>query len=384
MSVCLHTATLSPEVKSFRLDEVHLWQFRHTQAYHLAPMGRSVLLSGRNGAGKTNVLEAVSLLAPGRGVRQARAEQFLNRNAAPESGWQIAAQLADSSGGYRIKTGWQSPQARRTVLIEDSKITQQELGVYCRMLSLGPRDDQLFLHGSEGVRRFFDRLIAVFDPAHIGRVQALRQLQRQRREIFETRNPDRAWREAIEKQLAAKLVVVSAARGQHAQDLARICHECVPDFVVHMDGQQTAWNLALQGGIQARLAESPALQVEEAIAEILHAEQNDRSDITDVWALELSADHLRIPVAELSHGQQKIAVLAMLLAQAWLMRQSLGIVPMLLLDEALSHLDAAHQELLFAHLHSLQGQYWLSGVEVARHADFAKDALQVSLSEVQE
>ena len=387
MSVCMYTTSDSSpslEVHAFRLDEIALWQFRHTRNYHLAPQGCSVLLSGHNGVGKTNILEAVSLLSPGRGVRQARAEQFLNRSAAPENGWQVAAKLADCAGGYRIKTGWQPPQSRRTVLIEECRITQQELGEYCRMLSLGPRDDQLFLQGSEAVRRFFDRLIAVFDPAHIGRVQALRQLQRQRREVLETRNPDPAWRRAIEKQLAAKLVVVSAARGQHAEALARMCGEYAPDFVPRCGARQTAWKLALQGGIQAHLAEAPALAVEEAIAEILHAEQHELSDITDVWSLELQADGIRIPVTELSHGQQKIAVLAMLLTQAWLMRTSLGIVPMLLLDEALSHLDTAHQELLFTHLHNLGAQYWLSGVEIDRSAHFARDAIQVPLSELQE
>lgn len=372
--------SLPAEIHAFRLDEISLWQFRHAQAWCLAPQGRPVLLSGRNGIGKTNILEAISLLSPGRGVRQARAEQFLKRGAEAESGWQVATRLADSAGGYRIKTGWQAPQSRRTILIEDCRITQQELGEYCRMLSLGPRDDQLFLQGAEAVRRFFDRLIAVFDPAHIGRVQALRQLQRQRREVLETPGADPLWRRAIEKQLAAKLVVVSAARGQHAQALARVCREYVPDFVVLGHGQKTAWNLALQGGIQKRLSRSPALVVEETIAGILHAEQRDKDDITDVWSLELSMDGVLIPVAELSHGQQKIAVLAMLLAQAWLMQQSSGMVPMLLLDEALSHLDTTHQVLLFDHLNRLGCQYWISGVDLADSTDFATDALAVSLS----
>ena len=391
MHSCLKEAreqvqSLYPEPKRFSLEEITLWQFRHAESFRLAPRGRSVLLGGHNGVGKTNILEAISLLSPGRGVRQARAEQFLNRAATPQSGWQVAARLSETAGGYRIKTGWQSPQARRTVLIEDSKITQQELGEYCRMLSLGPRDDQLFLHGSEGIRRFFDRLIAVFDPAHIGRVQALRQLQRQRREVLEAPNTDKAWREAIEKQLAAKLVVVSAARGQHGQALARVCTECVPDFVVRDKGQDSAWNLMLKGGIQERLAVSPALAVEESIAETLHAERGgyDKSDIADVWSLDLMMGGMCIPVAELSHGQQKIAVLAMLLAQAWLMRQALGIVPLMLLDEALSHLDQNHQKLLFTHLHGLKCQYWLSGVEVTRQMNFTEDAMQVSLSEGQE
>ncbi|NQY82498.1 MAG: hypothetical protein HRT36_05650 [Alphaproteobacteria bacterium] len=380
--------TSVPAPKRHGLAEIALWQFRHVvERFCLAPAGRSVLLSGCNGVGKTNILEAISLLSPGRGVRQASADQFLNRRAPAEVGWQIAARLDDAVGGYRIKTQWQAGQSSRTVLIEDSRVTQQSLGEYCRTLSLGPRDDQLFLQGAEGVRRFFDRLIAVFDPAHIGRVQALRQLQRQRREILESSvTPDPAWRRAIEKQLAAKLVVVSAARGQHGLALARVCAEQVPDFVVRQGAQSSAWRLRLNGGIQARLAKAPAIKVEEAIAAVLHGESSlrDGNNIQDVWSLGLCYTDEEIPVAQLSHGQQKIAILAMILAQAWLMYEELGIVPIVLLDEALSHLDQTHQKLLFAHLHALDCQYWLSGVEAVRYRTFAPDALSVSLSESQE
>lgn len=379
-----------PTPKRHAVADLSLWNFRHTTQFSIETEGKPVLLSGHNGAGKTNILEAVSLLSPGRGVRQASAEQFLNRHVSARVGWQIASRLHDAGGnGYLVKTQWQAGQNSRTVSLEDERVSQQVLAEYCRAIGFGPRDDQLFVSGADAVRRFFDRLVVVFDPAHANRVQSMRQLQRQRRQVLESGVTDTSWRRAIEKQLAAKMVVISASRAQHAHALARVCRERVPDFVVHGVGRGAAWGVALQGGIQHLLAEHSALAVEEEIAARLHAEhlRAENTGIQDIWSVHLHTGAGKdevVPVAQLSHGQQKLAILALLLAQAWLMSEDLGVTPIVLLDEGLSHLDAQHREVLFAHLRSLQCQFWLSGIDVARYLDWLPEAQSVTLSTLKE
>ena len=362
-----------------------LWNFRHTAHWYLHPQGRSVLLSGANGVGKTNILEAISLLSPGRGVRQAQIEQFLHHDAPPSHGWKIEAAL---DNGYTLSSTWQEGFSSRQVSIEGEKVSQLALGQYCRCISLGPRDDQIFLQGDEALRRFIDRLIAVFDPAHIGRVQALRQLQKQWRELLEAPHCNHQWLAALEKSLAAKMVVVSAARHQHSVGLQRMLGQ-LPEFITRSHAAakspiklQNSWMISLGGEVSAQLAQHPARLVETNLADTLATQRHVHTliKLADRWQFtQQQGTQRRIAVEHLSHGQQKIALLALILAQTWMMQQELGHTPILLLDEGISQLDAYHSAMLLDHLRQLDCQYWLSGVDLSA---WAKDdsALLVDLT----
>jgi DNA replication and repair protein RecF len=370
----------SPPLAAAAVARLALTDFRGYAATRLVLEPRPVVLTGANGAGKTNLLEAVSFLAPGRGLRRAklveidRAVPPARPTAAAPGAWAIAAAVAGPRGEVAIGTGRDRDSEtgeRRLVVIDGAAAkSQAALAEHLCVIWLTPQMDRLFLEGASARRRFLDRLVYGFDPAHAHRVNAYEQAMRERaRLLAEDRPSDPAWLGALEGRMAEHGIAVAAARRETVARLDAACAEAVGAF--------PAARLALMGELESWLDRMPALGAEEEFARALAAarRQDAASGTTALGphradlAVRHGATHM--PAAQCSTGEQKALLIGVVLAFARLMARRRGEVPVLLLDEVAAHLDETRRDALFGEIDGLRGQAWLTGTDPALFAGLA-------------
>lgn len=348
---------LTPAVRRLALKD-----FRNYARLSLDLEAGPIVLVGENGAGKTNLLEAISLLAPGRGLRRARLPELNRRQGAGP--WRLEARVLGRGGLTDI--GSEAEGERRLALQDGAALrSQNELADILSLLWLTPSMDRLFQESASGRRRFLDRLVLTIDTRHAARVSTYERLLRERSHLLRQGRHDATWLHAIERRLAEAGVAVAAARNELVCDLNLALAEPGPAF--------PRPRLAVEGEVESWLAVLPALAAEERLAEDLarsraaDAETGGaalgphRSDL-------LATDGTGEPAASCSTGRQKAFLISIVLAQGRLRRRRFGDLPVLLLDEVTAHLDAGRRALLLEGLVELGAQCWLTGTDEALFA----------------
>jgi DNA replication and repair protein RecF len=357
-----------------------LTDFRNYREARLSLGTEPVVLTGPNGSGKTNLLEALSFLAPGRGLRGVKLAEIDRRSGSAcdprHSGWAVAAAVATRRGALRVGTGRDHTAGeRRVVRIDGEPVrTQAALGERLGVVWLTPAMDRLFLEGPGGRRRFLDRLVLGLDPAHTSRVAAYEQALRERSHLLRDGPADPAWLAALEEVMAEQGVAVAAGRRDTVQRLDRACAQT--------EGPFPRARLALVGAVEGWLEEMPALAAEAKFTAALAANRQGDGQAGGA-AIGPHRSDLAVSLAEkgiaaefASTGEQKALLIAILLAHAALQRAMRGEPPLLLLDEIAAHLDASRRAALFDSLVRLDSQAWLTGTDAAlfaplrRHAQF--------------
>lgn len=350
-----------------------LTDFRGYAAARLAVDERPVVLTGANGAGKTNLLEAISFLAPGRGLRRAKLTEIDRRvpparpSAAAPGAWTVAATVASPRGAVQIGTGRDRASEsgeRRLVRIDGAPArSQAALAEHVSLVWLTPQMDRLFLEGSAPRRRFLDRLVYGFDPGHAARVGGYEQAMRERARLLRDGPADPAWLGALEERMAEHGVAVAAARRDVTARLDAVCRAPRGPF--------PGAELTLAGELEQRLETMPALAAEEELRQRLAAARrvDGESGATTVGPhrSDLAVRHAGtgMAAAQCSTGEQKALLVAVLLAQARLQAELRGVAPVMLLDEVTAHLDAERRAALFHEIVGLGLQAWLAGTEPA-------------------
>jgi DNA replication and repair protein RecF len=347
------------------LSRLTLTDFRSYAYLRLEADGRPVVLTGANGAGKTNLLEALSFLVPGRGLRGAHLAEVGRQGGGPE--WAVAARFATPDGSLDIGTG-QAAGDKRTVRINGETVKNQSaLAEHLSIHWLTPQMDRLFLEGPQARRRFLDRLVFGADPAHAGRVAAYEHAMRERLRLLREGQGDAAWFSALEDTMATKGVAVAAARLEVADRLAVFCAGQPP-------GPFPRAGLAVKGVVEDWLRGRPALEVEDRLKEALRGRRAEDAaeGATGIGPhrSDLAVVHLgKNRAADLcSTGEQKGLLLALVLANARMQAAERGAVPILLLDEVVAHLDAVRRQALFDDLLDLGAQAWMTGTDTALFA----------------
>lgn len=329
------------------LSRLILTDFRNHADAVLAPATGFVVLTGENGAGKTNVLEAVSLLAPGRGLRRAPLVEMARQGGG--GGFAVAASL----GPAEIGTGTQ-PDApeRRLVRINGASAAATALAEWLSVLWLTPAMDRLFVEGAGERRRFLDRLTLALAPGHAQHSTRYEAAMRQRNRILgEEGVPDAAWLGALEARMAEHGAAIEAARRETVAALA----ERLAD---QPDGPFARAGLVLEGwdGDEAALAR--------ALAEGRRRDAAAGRTLAGPHRSDLLVTHLGKgqPAHLCSTGEQKALLLGIVLAHAELVGDRVGRAPILLLDEVAAHLDPSRRAALFERLAG-KGQVWMTGTE---------------------
>ncbi len=372
---------LSPDAASgaapvtLAVRQLRLSDFRNYPQLRLDCGLAPVVLVGANGAGKTNLLEALSFLVPGRGLRRARLDEVARRQsgeAGPAAAWAVAATLDTPQGRLAIGTGLDVQRAdgaplRRTVRIDGRPAASQTtLGRHVAAVWLTPQLDRLFLDGPSERRRFLDRLVTALHPDHAGDVAAYENALRQRARLLAEGNRDPHWFTVLEDTIARHGVALAAQRADTVQRLdaaARLGVGPFPRAALAMSGEVDGW-----------LASMAAIDAEDRLRAALAANRLRDAESGTTYCgphrSDLAVRHLDLdlPAAEGSTGQQKALLVSIALAHARLVSLSRGCPPLLLLDEIAAHLDAERRSALFDEVVALGAQSWMTGTDAALFA----------------
>jgi len=346
-----------------------LTRFRNHAATALEIDRPVAVLTGANGSGKTNLLEAVSFLSPGRGMRRAKLSEI---DRAGDTGpWAVAAEVEGKLGETRIGTGRDATAEgeRRLVRIEGAPArSQTALGDHLTVSWLTPAMDRLFADGASGRRRFLDRLVYAFDGEHAGRVNGYEHAWRERNRLIKDGRREAAWYAALEETLAETGVAIAAARASLVARLNRICAATRAPF--------PAAELALDGEIDRWLIGTPALEVEDRVRATLAAARFGPQEAEGPHRTDLAVTHVAkaMPAAQCSTGEQKALLVGIVLAHARLQAIDEHAAPILLLDEVAAHLDDRRRVALFEAVFDLGGQAWLTGTDLSTFAPIADRA----------
>jgi DNA replication and repair protein RecF len=364
-----------------------LTAFRGFRDFTLEIEARPLVFTGPNGGGKTNLLEAVSYLAPGSGLRSASLREVDCRlpanNGSAARAWAVHARYRGRQGEYKLGTGRDPKEElgeddgngrdRRLCRIEGSNAkTQAAFAEILSILWLTPSMDRIFVERTSVRRRFMDRLATGLHPEHPSRVSAYEQAMRDRARILRGDGPamDRTerdrWLGGLEAEMAAQAVAIAASRLETAEALNAAMADAVGPF------PRAA--LAIAGAVEQSLADRSALQAEDLLRERLAAARDGdaASGITQWGAhrsdLAVSFHGKALGVAPLdaasaSTGEQKALLISILLSQARLQRARRGEAPVLLLDEVAAHLDPERRKHLYAEVLALESQAWFTGTE---------------------
>ena len=354
---------------SIAITRLTLSDFRNYEGLRIAPARPLIALTGQNGAGKTNVLEAISLLVPGRGLRGS-AFNVIARLGGSAS-WAVAADIIVPNGDHKIGTGFEGdPLAedggstgRNCMIDGEAQRSPGALSNHLKMMWLTPAMDRLFAGPASDRRRFFDRLVINFDTHHGARVSAFEKLMRERNFLLQDPRCDYAWLSSVEAQMSEQAIAIAASRNEAASVLAK-------HFAGHADSSPFPWGLLqLNGEIEALIAAKPAVQAEAEYAMILKDSRNlDRAQSRTMKGphrTDFSVLHgPKSQNAELcSTGEQKALLIGLILAQARAVKELIGAAPMLLLDEVAAHLDMHRRRGLFEALTALGVQAWMTGTD---------------------
>jgi DNA replication and repair protein RecF len=332
------------------LSALTLSHFRSHKLARLAFDARPVAIHGLNGTGKTNILEAVSLLSPGRGLRRASAEDMTRR---PEAlGWKLSAVLHSQDHVHDIET-WSENGSARQVKINGKTAVQTALGRITRVLWLIPSMDRLWIEGAEGRRRFLDRMTMSFLPDHAQVSLDYEKAMRERNRLLKDMVRDPHWYAALEQRMAETGSVIHVNRLSTLAELDRA-----------QAGAQTAFptaTLSLQPG-ELGMPEDPA-SFRAALADNRTRDLAAGRTLIGPHRADLDAVYTAKDVLarDCSTGEQKALLVSLILANARALERDFGAPPLLLLDEIAAHLDTERRAALYDEISALGAQAWMTG-----------------------
>ena len=330
------------------------------------------MLAGANGAGKTNLLDAISLLSPGRGMRGALLAEHTRKAPQPAQNdvlWAVAASVSRESETYEIGTGLvcasQGNERRQVHLNGVPAQNSAELGEIIEMAWLTPAMDRLFSDSASARRRFLDRLVLGFDAAHARRVLRYEHAMRERARLLKLGPRDPGWLDGLENEMAESGIEIAAARATTVERLNASLLQC---------GEAGAFpsaQLSLAGATDRLLVEESGHALESLRVALAGARLRDaeaRRTTVGPHVSDFSARHTakRMDARDCSTGEQKALLISIILADAReLARLRGGRTPILLLDEIAAHLDSQRRTALFEEIVTLGAQAWLTGTDVA-------------------
>jgi DNA replication and repair protein RecF len=356
---------------SLALQSLTLSHFRSHKMTRLETDGRPIAIYGANGAGKTSILEAISMLSPGRGLRGAKVDELVRAQEAV--GWKVSGVLQSLNQLHEVETSFDGTGSRK-VLIDEKPTSQAALGRIGRVVWLVPVMDRLWVEGADGRRKFLDRLAMSFHPAHGEASLIYEKAMRERNRMLKDGVRDPSWYGAVEAQMAKAGAVIHANRLAALEMLAAAQEQA-----------DTAFPAADCTLVHADEVEMPpdenalAVAFEESRPRDLMAGRTligpHRADLEAVYTAK------GVAARKCSTGEQKALLVSLILANGRALAQEFGAPPIFLLDEIAAHLDADRRAALYDEICALGAQAWMTGTGPELFEDLGDRAMRLDVTE---
>ncbi len=330
------------------INQITLTNFRNHIVSRIKIDGvKNIIITGANGAGKTAILEAVSLLCGERGLRGADIPTMARFDG--DGGFSVFANLNDESD---ISVFLTPGDTNRHAKIDNENAVLSDLSKKLRIVWLTPKEDRIFMESAADRRVFFDRLTASFEPSHMGRIARVNKLMSERAGAIKS-GADNNWLDAIDKQIAATSISIAAGRIRYASEINYFFENGA---------------VSVDGNVEKLVLENTATVAENKYFEYL---QNNRQLTGDKMVIDgvhksdfgVFNKKLNLPAQITSTGQQKSILIDLILAHAKLIHIKTGAKPIILLDEAAAHLDINARTKLFKDLNESDAQVWATGLD---------------------
>lgn len=382
----IDVTTLEVRRPHVRLTRLALENFRNYAALQLRLDGRHVCLYGANGSGKTNLMEAVSMLSPGRGLRGAEFMELVRRT--PEGlaarNWALSADVRDGDIDRRISLMLELDEqgrSKRSARLDGVATAQNDLGEMMRVIWLTPSMDRVFSGPAGDRRRFLDRQVLAHFPSHATAGAAYEKAMRQRNALLEKGRADPAWLDALELGMAS----AGAAMALHRVDAVKVMQQAI---LARPEGAFPKALIDLNGEFESHAANGMALTdiEQEIVDQLRHNRLRDQAagrTTEGVHRTDLRVIHgpKGLPADQCSTGEQKALLIGLILANAQaLFVRDFAPSPLLLLDEAAAHLDSDRRAALYDELAALGGQAWLTGTDRSLFDAFGDRAQRFEVS----
>lgn len=365
------------------VSRLTLTDFRNYSFLRINAGINPVVITGENGSGKTNILEAISFLTPGRGIRGARladikriSPALITEEYAPTEisnlSWAVSASVTKGDDEIEIGTAVEKSSRefdddrisfdRRIVKVDGNKISSQaELGKYISTIWITPQMDRLFRGGSQPRRSFLDRLVYAFDLEHAKRTSSFEHLYKEWYQLLKSGSNDDTWLRSLEENMAGLGVAIAAARREQIAKLNTFIENEPDDIFPNVI-------LELDGTIEKSLDKMPAVDAEDFYRNLLLKQRrnvlyNDNIDGVNKTDFKVFYRKKRMPAELCSTGEQKSLLISIILAQAKCQTLYQGFKPVLLLDEVTAHLDDFKREALLDKVKEMKVQAWFTSTD---------------------
>ncbi len=333
---------------SGRITALELVNFRSHLKTEVNFDGRPVAIMGRNGAGKTNLIEAISLFSPGRGLRRADREAYGRQ---PENlGWKTSL-TAHTDDVFNIVNSARIGEARQ-VSINDKSATQTAMGQYLRMVWMTPAQDRIWIDSATDRRKFFDRIVLSFFPDHGENVLSFEKAMRERNRLLKDGISDAHWYQVVEAKMAEAATKIVSHRAHailrlNAQMLDSETifpvAELTLDYEIDDVAEQDWGAIWAQDRQYDRYAGTTKRGPHRVNCQAVYVEKMQNAALC-------------------STGEQKALLISLMLANARaLIAEKCFVV--VLLDEVAAHLDESRRALLFDEICALDAHVFMTGTE---------------------
>ena len=353
-------------MSSVGIEKLKITNFRSYKALELAFDCIPTVIYGKNGVGKTNLLEAVSLLYPGKGIRRSGFHDMINQS--NNHPWKVEAICRGKNNLFELETS--SDGKGRVVRIDGKKVPQNNLSSNMKIIWFLPPMDRIWMETSKERRKFLDRMVFSLDIKHAKRCAQYEKLLRDRNRLLKDRIEDTSWYLAIEKEMAILGFEIDNCRRDFVEKLNTVLKEKNNYFPQ----------------INLKLKDDPIESKEKFLENLVNQRGQDLASSRTNFGPH--SDDLRgfylekeIDTKYCSTGEQKLSIISIILSNAKLIKEQHQVSPILLLDEITAHLDEVRKDNLFSELLSLESQFFISGTEVGIFKSLSTKAKFLELDE---
>lgn len=357
---------INNNLRNIRIESLNLTNFRNHKSLKLNVINNIIVITGDNGVGKTNILEAISLLAPGKGIRGARNHDILHKNTVTNYSapyWHISSDVISSEGSINIEIKSEINQNRKAIKVNSQNLrTQADLADFVSMIWLTPQMDQIFLDASADRRKFLDRIVYNFDQNHARLIINYDYFVKERMKLLKTYSKDLDWLKVVEANIADLGIKIAAARVKIINLIEQEINEQTTTF--------PKARIFIKGDIEDKILNMDIDQLkEEYINKLLSLRRKDLESgrtNTGIHRSDLIVFHTEKNMSAnfCSTGEQKALLISIILAVARKLTKTTGYGPIVLLDEVIAHLDNFRKKALLDDIMEMNLQAWLTGTNI--------------------